>query len=403
MRSEDILAVILAGGEGTRLKTLTEDCAKPAVEFGGKWRLVDFVLSTVFNSDIEQALVLTQFKAQQLIDHVYDVWGYDPRWNRGAKPVPAQQNVGKDWYLGTADAVFQNLKMIKDTGKTRVCILSADHVYKLDIRELNSFHDAFSSEFTICLYVAPAYDAKAFGVVEVDEHSRIIGFEEKPDHPKEIPGRPGWCYVSMGIYLADIAFLSELLVADAANESSKHDFGKDIIPKIFRQCQVFGYDFTSHLIEGEVEPYWRDVGCIDALLESQMDTTDPLPHLNLYNTKHWPIRTYPDGLPGAKTVGTPVLSHCELSGGDIIDNGYYEHVVFGRNVRVSGSRIMRSVIGSNTTIGYGCNIQNTIIGENSVLPQYARIGFSVEEDKVRGFFVSEKGNVLVPNNYNNSV
>ncbi|MBI2120520.1 MAG: glucose-1-phosphate adenylyltransferase [Parcubacteria group bacterium] len=317
--------------------------------------------------------------------------------------MPAQQNIGADWYLGTADAVYQNLKLIKETGKERVCILGADHVYKLDIREMNSFHERSLADFTICLYVVPANEAKEFGVVEVDENFRIVGFEEKPDKPKEIPGRPGFCYVSMGIYLVDFSFLQSLLSEDAKNEKSSRDFGKDIVPLIIHSARGFGYDFPSHLIEGEVEPYWRDVGSVDALLESQMDTTDPLPHLNLYNTKHWPIRTYPDGLPGAKTVGNPVLRHCTLSGGDIIDGGYYEHVVFGRNVRVTESRIVRSVVGSNATIGNGCNIRNTIIGENSILPSNMRIGFSLEEDKARGFFVSKKGNVLVPNNYNNLV
>jgi glucose-1-phosphate adenylyltransferase len=399
----DMIAVVLAGGKGTRLESLTADCAKPAVEFGGKWRLVDFVLGNVFNSDVEEALVLTQFKSQKLTDHINDLWGFDQKWRRGARPVPAQQNISDCWYNGTADAVFQNLSEIKESRKKRVCILGADHVYKLDMRVLNEWHETCKSKFTICLYVVPTSEASEFGVVVVDETFRIIGFVEKPKNPEayEIPGRPGFVFVSMGIYVVDTDFLCQILQKDAVNENSKHDFGKDIIPLLVSEGKVpvFGFDFSSDLIEGEVEPYWRDVGSVDALLESQMDTTDALPHINLYN-KDWQIRTYNDGLPGAKTVGAPVLDFCTLSGGDIITRGCHEHVVFGRNVCVTDSKIRRSVIGSGTIIERGCEIQNAIIGENSILPPYTRIGFSQEEDAAR-FFVSEKGNVLVPNKYNN--
>lgn len=395
---KNVLALVLAGGAGSRLFDLTAVRSKPAVEFAGKWRLIDFALNNIFNSEIDKALVLTQTRSQSLISHIQRFWGMDPLWNRGAIIVPAQQKLGDEWYRGTADAVYQNIDMLeKERGIDTVAILGADHVYKLDFRTMHETHARSNADFTICLDVVRSEDAHGLGVVEVDESFRIIGFEEKPEFPKEIPGRPGFCYVSMGIYLVGLSFLKKVVTENAVNPDSGHDFGKDIIPSVIGSARVFGHDFSAHLIKGEREPYWRDAGTLRSFLDCHMDLAGFEPKLNLYNT-HWPMRTYPDNLPPAKTVRATTYEFCLDSGGCILDASYLSHVVMGREVRVMQSTVKNSVIFSNVKIGKDCSIQNTIIDKNVVVPPKTWIGFDEKHDTDRGFRVVD-GITLVPKGY----
>lgn len=395
---KNVLALVLAGGAGSRLFDLTAVRSKPAVEFAGKWRLVDFALNNIFNSEINKALVLTQTRSQSLISHIQRFWGMDPLWNRGAIIVPAQQKLGEEWYRGTADAVYQNIDMLeKERGIDTVAILGADHVYKLDFRKMYETHTRSKANFTICLDVVPSEDAHGLGVVEVDENFRIIGFEEKPEFPKEIPGRSGYSFVSMGIYLVKLSFLKQIVTENAMNPDSGHDFGKDIIPSIIDSARVFGHDFTAHLIEGEREPYWRDAGTLRSFRDCHTDLVGFEPKLNLYN-KHWPMRTYPDNLPPAKIVRATTCEFCLDSGGCILDASYLSHVVLGREVRIMQSTVKNSVIFSNVMIGKDCNIRDTIIDKNVVVPPGTWIGYNAEEDEARGFHVSE-GITLVPKGY----
>lgn len=397
---KNILALVLAGGAGSRLHDLTAKRSKPAVEFAGKWRLIDFALNNIFNSEINKALVLTQTMQQSLITHLTKFWALDPLWNRGALSVPAQQKLGDEWYRGTADAVYQNLDMLeKEKGIDTVAILGADHVYKLDFRNMYATHARSNADFTICLDVAPSEDAHGLGVVEADEDFRIVGFHEKPEFPEkfEIPGHPGFVFVSMGIYLANLSFLKEVVTQNAMNPDSGHDFGKDIIPSIVASAKVFGHDFTAHLIKGEREPYWRDVGTLRSFLDCHMDLAGFEPKLNLYN-KHWPMRTYPDNLPPAKTVRGTTLEFCLNSGGCIFDASYLSHAVLGREVHVSQSSIKHSVIFSNVTVMRDCNIQNTIVDKNVIIPPGNWIGFDEKDDTDRGFRTVD-GITLIPKGY----
>lgn len=395
-----VLALVLAGGVGSRLYELTARRSKPAVEFAGKWRLIDFALNNIFNSEINKALVLTQTRSQSLISHLQRFWGMDALWNRGAIIVPAQQKLGEEWYRGTADAVYQNIDMLEnERGVDTVAILGADHVYKLDFRTMYETHIGSKSDFTICLDVVPSHGAHGLGVVVVDKDFRVIGFVEKPEHPEnfEIPGRPGFVFVSMGIYLVKLSFLKKIVTENAVNPDSGHDFGKDIIPSIIDSARVFGHDFTAHLIEGEREPYWRDVGTLASFLDCHMDLAGFEPKLNLYN-KHWPMRTYPDNLPPAKTVRLTTSEFCLDSGGCILDGSYLNHAVLGREVRVVQSAIKHSVVFSNVVIGANCNIQNTIIDKNVVVPPGTWIGHNVQDDEAHGFRVVE-GITLIPKGY----
>lgn len=395
---KNVLAIVLAGGVGSRLCALTELRSKPAVEFAGKWRLIDFALNNIFNSEINKALILTQTRSQSLIEHVTRFWGIDPLWNRGAILVPAQQKLGEEWYRGTADAVYQNIDRIeKERGVDTIAILGADHVYKLDFRTMYQTHVRSNSDFTICLDVVPSQDASGFGVVEVDKDFRIVGFEEKPEVPKEIPGRPGYSFASMGIYLANLSFLKEAVTQNALNPDSGHDFGKDIIPAIIESARVFGHDFTAQLIKGERAPYWRDVGTLRSFLDCHMDLVGFEPKLNLYN-KDWPMRTYPDNLPPAKTVRATTCEFCLDSGGCILDVSYLSHVILGREVHVSESTIKNSVVFSNVTIMKGCNIQNTIIDKNVKVPPETWIGYDEKHDNERRLCVKD-GITLVPKGY----
>lgn len=406
--AEKIVALVLAGGKGSRLRTLTDKRSKPAVEFAGKWRIIDFVLNNLVNSGVNQIKVLTQYRAESLIDHLVRFW-VQPSFNGPyISFLPAEQGDKDNWYQGTADAVYQNIRPIeKLTDMVTVGVFAGDHIYKVDVADFHKFHNQKRSEFTICAHVVPVQDASGFGIIEVDDNFRVVGFQEKPENPKQIPGRPGYCLASTGNYLIEKESLIRVLTEDAAIESSSHDFGKDIIPAIVeRGDPIYVYDLSSHIIKGELDVYWRDVGTLSSYLEAHMDLVGFEPRLNLYNT-HWPMRTFPDNLSPAKIVRGAMKDEegrCMpfqffiLSGGCLVDGASLDGVVLSREVKVMACSIKESVLCSGVTVGAGSRLNRVIVDKEVNIPENTEIGFDENADLERGFVV-EDGVTLVPKNY----
>lgn len=397
----NVIAVVLAGGRGERLMPLTNGRAKPAVPFAGKWTIFDFVMNSIINSEISKTMVLTQYGAQALIDHIEGFSFSNPLYGQSVKCVPAQMRIGSEWYKGTADAVFQNLGLISSNKEINiVAILAGDHVIKIDIRQVCEFHNKNKSMFTVCCLAMPSSEAAGnFGVVEVDENNRIIGFEEKPENPKEIPDRPGFSFVSIGNYVSDLQYLSNVLEDDAHSNVSSHDFGNDVIPKIIRTNDfIFAYDFGKNNIPGERHIYWRDVGRISTYHEVHMDLVSPEPELSLYN-KEWPLRTFPDGLPPAKFVNPGQYEQLITSGGCIIDGACIEKSVLNREVRVEfGSQIYESILLDSVHISAWSKIERAIIGQGVYVPEGVCVGCNAEEDERRGLKVVD-GITIVPEGF----
>jgi glucose-1-phosphate adenylyltransferase len=397
----DLLGIILAGGAGERLKPLTQVRAKPAVPFGGKYRIADFVVNNFINSGIQNVKILVQTLSQPLINHLSNLWPSAPVYNFFVQSIPAQKRVSEDWYKSTADAVYQNLNIFRDNPQyRRTAIFSGDHVFKMDVSQLDRYHQEKGADFTISAMIIKAEDACRFGILEIDEGNRIIGFEEKPKQPKEIPGKPGYCLTSMGNYLADIPVLVEILHEDANKEWSTHDFGKDVIPLMLKKgLRMYAYDFAENAVPGEDQIYWRDVGTIRAYWEANMDLVSIRPDLNLYN-ELWPIKTSPDFTPPAKWVLSQTLvDNAIISGGCIVTQAEISNSVLSQRVRVEKRALVReSVLFAGVSIGEGAKVQKAIIDKNVLVPPHSRIGFSREEDEARGFKVSDDITV-VPKNY----
>ncbi len=397
----DLLGIILAGGVGERLKPLTAVRAKPAVSFGGKYRIIDFVLNNFINSGIHDVKILVQTLSQSLINHVSSMWPSVPVYNYFVQSIPAQKKVGAEWYKSTADAVFQNLNMFRDNPQfKRAAIFSGDHIFKMDASQMDRFHLEMNSDFTISSIVIKAEDASRFGILEVDEHKRIIGFEEKPKQPREIPGNPGYCLTSMGNYIVNIPILVEILQEDAKSKGSTHDFAKDVIPFMLQKgFRLFAYDFADNKVPGEDNSYWRDVGTIRSYWEANMDLVSIKPELNLYN-ELWPIKTSPDFTPPAKCVfRQSLVDNAIISGGCIITQAEISNSVLSQRVCVEkGAFVRESVLFARVTIGEGAKVQRTIIDKNVEVPPFTQIGFSGELDEARGFKVSE-GITVVPKGY----
>lgn len=402
-----VLAIVLAGGRGERLGPLTESRCKPNVPFG-KNRLVDFSLANVINSQVvNHTMVLTQYMSQGLSNHL-NLFNYNSHvWDKWVNTVPAQhQPDDKSWYVGTANAVYQNREMIKKDNSDIVVILAADHIYKLDIRQVLQKHYEHKSEFTVCGIVIPKQEAaNNFGVMEVNAKSRIIGFEEKPAHPKSFPNQPDMCIASMGIYVVNKDFLLECLEVDHADVNSSHDFGKDILPRIIKQGKaVYSYNYNDNIIPGEKRiengsevtvHYWRDVGRISSYFEAVIDLTSVTPFLNTYN-KLWPVPTAWDGLSGAKFVlpdkgATSELPNCIVAGDCIIDNfTRINQAVFSRSVRTEKWVDLDRVIAfDGVTIGANAKIRNTIIEEGVIVPANCRVGYDVDEDVAHGVYIDK--------------
>ncbi len=403
LAARSTVAMVLAGGRGTRLKQLTDWRAKPAVSFGGKFRIIDFALSNCINSGIRRIDICTQYKAHSLIRHIQRGWSFldGSRFDEFVELLPAQQRITNDWYTGTADAVYQNLDILRRQDPQLVLILAGDHIYKMDYRRMIEDHLMRSARVTVACIEVPAEEASGFGVMKIDAEDRISAFQEKPATPYTIPGRPNRAMASMGIYLFDAAFLYDQLLSDAAIQGSTHDFGRDLIPRLVED----GFDIHVHHF-GESciniahgEPYWRDVGTVDAYWEANIDLTKVLPELNLYDHS-WPVWTHQEQLPPAKFVfdddnrrGMAIDS--VVSGGCIVSGSTVRRSLLSSNARVHAfCTIEDSVLLPNVEVGEHSVVKHAIIDKHCKLPPRFRVGVDHEEDRKR-FHVTEKGIVLV--------
>ncbi len=403
-----VLGIILAGGKGTRLYPLTKERAKPAVPFGGKYRIVDFVLSNFINSGIYSIYVLTQFRSQRLLQHLNEGWQTGGILkNQFIIPVPAQmRSVGETWYQGTADAIYQNINLIEQADPHVVAIFGADHIYRMNISDMIQFHENLNAACTVAAIPVERKYANEFGVVETDETNRILAFHEKnPDSPG-IPGNPENVFASMGNYLFSTRALLKALHEDAAEEASTHDFGRDILPRLVKEQQpIYAYDFQTNKIPGEppgTQVYWRDVGTIDAYWEANMDLRAVRPLLNLYN-RQWPLRTSSFADPPAKFTFDDQNRRGEavdsiVSGGCILSGGRVKNSILGPGVRVhAGAMVEDSVILDNCDIGRRSKVRRAILDKNVQVPEDATIGYDAEQDG-RLYHVTESGIVVVEGN-----
>jgi len=398
------LAFVMAGGQGTRLHPLTRERAKPAVPFGGKYRIIDFVLSNLVNSGIYAIYVLVQWRSQSLIEHLKDGWQFGGMLpDHFITPVPAQMRMGESWYQGTADAIFQNLNLLEDSKPDIVAVFSADHVYRMDVEQMLDFHLERKAAVTVAALPVDIDQSGQFGVIDVDSGLRIVGFEEKPQSPRSMPGAPGKCLASMGNYLFDPQVLKAALIEDAQEAGSQHDFGHNLIPGLIDRVPVYAYNFMTNHIRGDLEEnlsYWRDVGTLESYFDANMDLRDARPHLNLYNP-NWPLRTAYYGQPPAKFVfaeeGRRGLAlHSTISEGCIISGGAVRNSILGRSVFVhSYSEVDDSVIMDYVEIGRRARVRRAIIDKNVYIPEGEEIGYDLDRDRKR-FFVTDSGLVVIP-------
>jgi glucose-1-phosphate adenylyltransferase len=399
--TRETYAIILAGGKGSRLKELTDWRAKPALFFGGKFRIIDFALSNCINSGVRRVGIATQYKSHSLIRHVNRAWGHFKReLGESVEILPASQRYGDDWYSGTADAVFQNIDIICHDLPKYVMILSGDHVYRMDYGTLLAKHVETGADMTVCCIEVPTEEAAGrFGVMSVDKDSRILNFAEKPEHPDEIPNMPGMTLASMGNYVFNTEFLIEQLKLDAVRKGSGRDFGNDVIPSIIKDHKVNAFPFRNP--NPNIQTYWRDVGTLDSFWEANLDLISPEPKLDLYD-ESWPIWTYQEQFAPAKFVfddddgrrGMAVDS--TVSGGCIISGATIrKSLLFSKVCVREYSLIEESIILPGVTIGQHCKIKHAIIDRSSVIPDGLRIGYDVQEDRNNGFRITEKGVVLV--------
>ncbi|MBF0235309.1 MAG: glucose-1-phosphate adenylyltransferase [Desulfamplus sp.] len=399
-----ILSMILAGGEGTRLSPFTSLRAKPAVPFGGNYRIIDFVLNNFVNSDLLQIFVLTQFKSHSLMKHLSQAWRITGLTGRFIDPIPAQMRTGKHWYKGTADAIYQNINLIESYDPEIVCVFGGDHIYKMEVRQMIDYHRSKKAALTVAAIPVPVEKASQFGIIEVDENGKMVGFEEKPkNNPKTMPGRPTHVLASMGNYVFDADTLVNYLQIDAEDDDSMHDFGHNIIPMMVPLGNVYVYDFSTNEIRGEPETskgYWRDVGTIDSYYEANMDLISVTPSFDLYN-KYWPLRSYHPAVPPAKFVHDEEnrIGHAinsAVSSGCIISGAVVNQSILGHRVHVhSHTYIEQSVIMGNTDIGSGCHIRKAIFDQEVIVAPGTVIGHDPHFDKKR-FQISEGGIVVIP-------
>jgi len=392
------MALILAGGQGSRLHELTAWRAKPAVPFGGKFRIIDFPLSNCINSGIRRVGIATQYKSHSLIRHITRGWSdFRAEFGEFVEVFPASQRVDDGWYSGTADAVYQNLDIIRRQQPEFILVLGGDHIYKMDYGPLVAAHDTLKADMTVCCVEVGADEAAgAYGVISVDESGRVLAFDEKPAKPAHIPGKPGRVLASMGNYVFNTHFMYEQLIQDADDPKSSHDFGSDLLPHMVDKYNVYAYPMG----EGDDRTYWRDVGTLDAYWSANMELLDFVPELDLYD-KDWPVYTHQMQFPPAKFIhdyedrrGTAVS--CTVSGGCIISGANIKNSVLFSNVKArSYSSIDKSVILPNVTINRHCKIQRAIIDVGCEIPEGMKIGFNAEKDKAEGFRVTETGITLV--------
>lgn len=400
---KNTLAVVLAGGKGSRLEPLTRDRAKPAVPFGGLYRIIDFALSNCLNSGLRKMLVLTQYKAMSLDRHINLGWRHFFCRELGEfiDVVPPQQRIDEQWYQGTADAVYQNIYVLEKERPDYVVILAGDHVYKMNYQEMVNFHQEMNADMTVGALPVSKKDAREFGVMEVDTSSRVIGFEEKKPDPKTIPGDPDRCLASMGIYVFTARFLFEQLCRDATRPDSAHDFGRNIIPSIIDTHRVFAFPFRDE--NRKTEAYWRDVGTLDAYYEANMDLISIDPQLNMYDD-HWPIRTWQPNVPPPKfvfgsrgsedrqgrAVDSIVCQGCIVSGGQV------ERSILSSRVRVNSyAQVQDSILFEGVDIGRHARVRRAIIDKGVKIPAGVEIGYDLDKDRERGFTISDNGIVVI--------
>jgi glucose-1-phosphate adenylyltransferase len=400
--ARNTFGIVLAGGRGSRLMQLTDWRSKPAVPFGGKFRIVDFTLSNCVNSGIRRIGVATQYKAQSLIQHLQRGWSFlDGRFHEFIDILPAQQQVSEHWYRGTADAVFQNLDLIRRNRPKHVLVLSGDHVYKMNYTRMLSEHVERQADFSVACIDVPVAEASELGVMHVNDEERVVGFVEKPKNPPSMPGRPDRALASMGVYAFNAEFLYEQLIRDHDDPRSTHDFGKDVIPHCVDRYRVFAHNFANSCVgmDDTKIPYWRDAGTIDAYWEANMELTKVTPELNLYDDD-WPIWTHQEQLPPAKFVfdddgrrGMAVDSL--VSGGDIISGALVRHSLLFSRVHVhSYAQIEDSVILPDVDIGRHAKLRRVVMDKHCRVPEGMLIGYDAEADRKR-FHVSDNGITLV--------
>jgi glucose-1-phosphate adenylyltransferase len=399
-----VLAFVLAGGKGTRLYPLTKERAKPAVPFGGRYRIIDFVLSNLINSGIRSIYVLIQFKSQSLLQHLREGWEAGGLMRQHfIIPVPAQmRSPGEQWYRGTADAIYQNVNMIEQSDPHYVVIFGADHIYRMNIRAMLEYHKQKNAQVTIAAIPVAREMAQEFGVIEAAADGSITGFHEKRADAPTIPGDPSRVYASMGNYVFSTDVLLQELYADADNDASSHDFGRDILPGLIGRARMFAYDFQTNKIPGDPptqEAYWRDVGTIDQYYEASMDLRSAAPALNLYN-RQWPLRTAGYFDAPAKFIYDEegregYAADSVVAGGTIISGGTVRNSVLGRGVRVlSGALVEDSILFDNCVIGRHARVRRAILDKNVRVPEDASIGYDREQDRLL-YHVTESGIVVV--------
>ncbi|MCM8829762.1 MAG: glucose-1-phosphate adenylyltransferase [Candidatus Omnitrophica bacterium] len=402
MNPKDITTFILAGGKGERLYPLTRDRTKPAVPFGGIYRIIDFPLSNAINSGLRKIYIFTQYKSLSLHRHIREGWNiFSRELGEFIDLVPAQQRIGEDWYQGTADSVFQNINILEDEKPELILILSGDQVYKMDYRRIISAHIEKKADLTISIFEVPINQAHRFGVLKLDEDNRVIDFKEKPKEPISDPKNPDVALISMGIYVFNLEVLIKKVVEDAKRIDSSHDFGRDVIPSMIGHYNVYGFRFIDE--NKKDTKYWRDIGTIDAYWEANMDLVNIDPLLNLYD-RDWLIRTFQVQYPPVKTVFSgedrrASVTDSMVSSGCIISGGKVYHSVLSPNVRINSySEVTDSILFENVNIGRYAKIRRTIIDKNVVVPPNTEIGYNLEEDRKK-FVVSEGGIVVIPKNY----
>ena len=399
---QEVLTILLAGGAGERLWPLTRDRAKPAVYFGGVYRIVDITLSNCINSGLRKIYILTQYKALSLNRHLRQGWNIlSPEMGEFIETVPPMKRVSENWYLGTADAVYQNLSSILEDAARYTLILAGDHVYKMNYAQMVEWHEEHHADVTLATIQVPPGEASRFGIAEIDSYGRIIGFEEKPQHDSPCPSRfnPAMCSASMGVYLFSTEVLVEALRGDAEDPASSHDFGRDLLPRLARECTVVACDFIDEN-RNQVK-YWRDIGTLDAYYEAQIDLVSVNPVFNLYDAA-WPIRTFLEQYPPAKFVFADegrrmgvavdsIVSHgCIISGGKVLNS------VLSPGVRVNSySEVEHSILFPHVTVGRHSRLRRVIVDRDVQVPEYAEIGFDPEQDRQNGFVVTDSGIVVV--------
>lgn len=399
---EDVLAVVLAGGQGERLYPLTRDRGKPAVPFGGNYRIIDFTLSNCLNSGLRKIYVLTQYKSGSLERHIKQGWDpiFSAELGEWVYTVPPQLRVSQRWYTGTADAVFQNIYLLEQERPGKVVILSGDHIYKMDYRRMIEFHEAKGAIATAGAVEVPIEQAPSFGVLAVDETSRIVSFDEKPEDPKPLPGSPDRALVNMGVYCFETEALVRVLCADARQET-RHDFGHNILPALVGSGRIFAYPFVDE--NRKEKSYWRDIGTLDAYYEASMDLVAVDPVFNLYD-REWPLRTVPHQLPPAKTVFAQeepggrigLVLDSVVSGGVIVSGGRVERSILGPRVRVNSyARVADSVLMDAVDVGRHARIRRAIVDKDVSIPPGLVIGEDPEEDRER-YMVTAGGVVVIP-------